>query len=97
MNNRTGRDNSLTPRRLGIDTHQEAVVYMRADCPVCRSEGFAAHSRVEVRLAGRTITATLNIVHGGLLSEGEVGMSEAAWQLLQPKPGERADFAHPAP
>jgi thymidine phosphorylase len=97
MNNRTGRDNSLTPRRLGIDTHQEAVVYMRADCPVCRSEGFAAHSRVEVRLAGRTITATLNIVHGGLLSEGEVGMSEAAWQLLQPKPGERANFAHPAP
>lgn len=89
-------DDSLAPRRLGIDTHQEPVVYMRADCPVCRSEGFAAHSRVEVRLAGRSITATLNIVHGTLVAPDEVGFSEAAWSLLRPQPGERARFAHPA-
>ena len=25
---------------LGIDTYQEAVIYMRRDCEVCRSEGF---------------------------------------------------------
>ena len=87
----------LEPRRLGIDTHQEAVVYLRADSPICRSEGFAAHSRVEVRLGERRITAILNVVHGELLAPGEVGCSEAAWALLQPKPGERATFAHPAP
>ncbi|HLW73682.1 MAG TPA: thymidine phosphorylase family protein [Gammaproteobacteria bacterium] len=91
------RADSLNPRRLGIDTHQEPVVYMRADCHVCRSEGFAAHSRVEVRLGGRSITATLNVVHGELLGEDEVGFSEAAWQLLQPQPSERARFAHPVP
>ena len=26
-------------------TYQEAVIYMRVDCPVCRSEGFEAPSR----------------------------------------------------
>ena len=37
---------TMRVRRLGIDTHQQAVVYMRQDCPVCRSEGFAAEARV---------------------------------------------------
>jgi thymidine phosphorylase len=92
----TARDDSLAPRRLGIDTHQEPVVYLRADSAVCRSEGFAAHSRVEARVGGRSITATLNIVHGGLLAEGEAGFSEAAWALLLPQPGERVRFAHAA-
>jgi len=36
---------TMRVRRLGIDTHQQAVVYMRQDCPVCRSEGFAAEAR----------------------------------------------------
>jgi len=80
---------------LGIDTHQEPVVYMRADCQVCRSEGFAAHSRVQVRLGNRSIIATLNIVYGSLLSTGEAGFSETAWTMLAPQPGERASFAHP--
>ena len=86
---------TFMPRRLGIDTHQEPVVYLRADCPVCRSEGFAAHSRVEVRLGARRVTATLNVVRGDWLGNGEAGLSDAAWEMLQPCPGERADFAHP--
>ena len=45
----------LKPRRLGIDTHQELVVYMRGDCHVCRSEGFDAHSRIQVNAGGRSI------------------------------------------
>jgi thymidine phosphorylase len=94
--NRDNHDNSLAPRRLGIDTHQEPVVYMRADCPVCRSEGFAAHSRLQVRLGVRSITATLNIVYGSLLGTDEAGLSEAAWSLLQPNPHDRVSFAHPA-
>ena len=89
------RDHSLAPRRLGIDTHQEPVVYMRADWPVCRLEGFAGHSRVQVRLGDRSIIATLNIVFGTLLGSDEAGLSEAAWNLLAPQPGERLSFAHP--
>jgi thymidine phosphorylase len=32
----------LRLKRLGIDTYQEPVIYMRQDCDVCRSEGFEA-------------------------------------------------------
>jgi thymidine phosphorylase len=87
----------LRVRRLGIDTHQEPVVYMRADCSICRSEGFGAQSRVYLKINGHGIIATLNIVHGELIAAGEVGLSEAAWRLLSPREGDLAQFSHPAP
>jgi thymidine phosphorylase len=40
-------------RRLGIDTGQEAVVYLRRDSAVVRSEGFDSQTRIEVRVGGR--------------------------------------------
>jgi thymidine phosphorylase len=95
--NTTSPRSQLTPRRLGIDTHQEPVVYMRRDCPVCRSEGFEAQSRIEVRIGSRHITATLNVVQGELLSADEVGLSEMAWRLLTPQGSELASFAHATP
>ncbi|MGD8575391.1 MAG: thymidine phosphorylase family protein, partial [Gammaproteobacteria bacterium] len=88
---------TLRLRRLGIDTYQEPVVYMRRDCPVCRSEGFAAHSRVRVEIPGRSVVATLNVVGSEMLADGEAGLSEAAWELLQPEAGQVAHFAHPMP
>ena len=54
---------SIQVRRFGIDTHQEAVIYMRADCEICRSEGFEAEARVEGRHGGRAVTATLTWTH----------------------------------
>lgn len=95
--NETSNHQTLTPLRLGIDTHQEPVVYMRADCPLCRSEGFDAQSRINVRVGGRQIIASLNVVHGEWLTPGHVGMSEAAWRTLQPQANDQAHFAHPAP
>lgn len=89
--------NTLQARRLGIDTLHEPVVFMRLDCPVCRSEGFEAHSRVEITAGSRRIVATLNVVHGDLLSPGEAGLSEIAWSMLHVEPGEMLHFAHPAP
>lgn len=85
----------LRPLRLGIDTHQELTVYMRADCPVCRSEGFEAHRRVLVAIEDRHMIGTLNVVHGNWLEEGYVGLSEAAWQTLLPQPGNLLHFRHP--
>lgn len=38
-------DNTLRAWRTGIDTYQEPVVYMRRDCAICRSEGFATLAR----------------------------------------------------
>jgi len=83
--------------RLGIDTSQEAIIYMREDCPVCRSEGFTAHRRVEVRNDGRRIVATLNVVTSEILSPGEAGLSDAAWAALGIEEGDHISVHHPAP
>ena len=72
----------MRARRLGIDTQNEAVIFMRQDCHVCRAEGFLAHTRIEVRFAGRAISATLYQVTSDLLHHDEAGLSEAAWRRL---------------
>ena len=89
--------NSLVLKRMGIDTHEEPIVYMQADCDVCRSEGFSAHSRVAVATDQASIIATLNVVRDGFVLPTEAGLSEAAWQLLRARPGQRATFSHPPP
>lgn len=83
---------------MGIDTYREPVIYMRADCHICRSEGFEAQSRILVECRGRSVVATLNVITDGHgLAHGEAGLSEAAWRLLQPVEGERIALSHPAP
>ncbi|MFC5437637.1 thymidine phosphorylase family protein [Rhodanobacter umsongensis] len=82
-------------RRLGIDTGHELVVYLNKDSPICRSEGFGAHSRLELRVGTQRVLATLNIVQDGLLGADEAGLSESAWLALQPGPDERVIIAHP--
>ncbi|HEY7502936.1 MAG TPA: thymidine phosphorylase family protein [Gemmatimonadales bacterium] len=84
-------------RRLGIDTGQEAVVYLRRDSAVVRSEGFDSQTRIEVRVGARSLRATLGVITGPLLEEGEAGLSEAAWARLQPQEGELVQFRHPRP
>jgi len=88
---------SLTAHRMGIDTHQEPVVYMRRDCGVCRSEGFEALSRVRIRNGSHAIIATLNIVDNELLAPGSAGFSEAAWKLLGVHEGTPVHASHPRP
>jgi thymidine phosphorylase len=51
--------NSIRARRFGVDTHEEAVVFMHKDCSVCRSEGFTAHARVVLCNGERRVVATL--------------------------------------
>ena len=78
-----GISHALRVRRLGIDTYQEAVVYMRRDCHVCRSEGFETQARIRLEHGGHSIIATLNVITTDLLGDGEAGLSEAAWQKFQ--------------
>ncbi|MEO8020101.1 MAG: thymidine phosphorylase family protein, partial [Pseudomonadota bacterium] len=90
---------AATPRmrlvRAWIDTYQEPVIYMHADCAVCRSEGFDAQARVWVEVGDRSIIATLNVVtNGGWLQPETAALSEAAWQRLNPQPHEMAMFRH---
>jgi thymidine phosphorylase len=91
----TGR--SLQARRLGIHAQHEAIVFMRTDCHVCRSEGLSARSQVSVRANGREIIATLYQVSTDLIAPDQVGLSEAAWQRLQVSDGDRLTVRHADP
>lgn len=93
----SGAANGLRIRRLGIDTYQEPVVYMRSDCHICKSEGFEAQSRIEVWRGDRHIIATLNVVHSSILSMQEIGLSEAAWRALGGKDGDQVQVVHSTP
>jgi len=89
---------ALKIRRMGIDTHQEPVIYMRADCHICRSEGFEAQSRVLITSRGHAIIGTLNVVTDNrLLAPDEAGLSNAAWRMLQAHEGDYAELSHPEP
>lgn len=92
-----GRHGMLKLRRLGIDTYQEAVIYMPRDCHVCRSEGFAAQSRVRVTLGGRHVIATLNVVSAAMLQDNEASLSESAWRALRAQEGATIEVTHPEP
>jgi thymidine phosphorylase len=89
--------NMLRARRIGIDTQYETVVLMRKDCPICRSEGFAAHARVRLTRGDRTIIATLYQVTGDLLAHEEAGLSDSAWRRLGLRDGEMIAVSHPRP
>jgi thymidine phosphorylase len=80
--------------RTGIDTHQEPVVYMRRDCPVCRAEGFTTQARVQLAVGERSVVATLSVVDGEWLAHGVAGLSESAWAALRPQPDERLSVRH---
>lgn len=89
------KTNSLCLRRLGIDTYTEAVIYMREDCRICRSEGFEAQSRVLIKHNLHSIIATLNVARNGLLAPNEASLSEVAWKLLNAEEGDCIEIAHP--
>ncbi len=89
--------NVLRLKRLGIDTQQENVAYMRHDCHICRAEGFFAHARIKASHGSRSIIVTLHHLRNDLLSEGEASLSEAAWKLLDVKEGEKVSFSHMEP
>lgn len=88
---------SLRVRRLGIDTYQVPVVYMRKDSPVCRSEGFEALARLQVSGRDQEIIATLNVIEDGIVGDHELGLSEAAWNLLGASEGDSVEVSHPPP
>ncbi len=87
----------LLARPVGIDTYQEAVIYMRSDCAVCRSEGFESQSRVKVSGNGREFVATLNVVQANMLDHGEAGLSDIGWSLLDADAPCPVAVSHPEP
>ena len=90
-------EQTLTTRRLRLETQREPIVLMHADCPVARSEGFTARAQVELQADGRTAIATLYQVSDGLLGVHEVGLSEVVWTKLGVADGAAVTIRHPQP
>ncbi|GGB92420.1 putative thymidine phosphorylase [Marinobacterium zhoushanense] len=90
--------NSLKAVRIGIDTYQESVVYMRDDCHICRAEGFGVQTRVRVQAGAQSILARLNVVESlaDLLPAGHIGLSKIAWDRLGLEEGGSVSISHPA-
>ena len=92
-----GQPYLLSVKRLGIQSLQEAQIFMRKDCHVCRSEGFSSHARVQVSHNGRSIVANLFQVTSDIVAVDEVGMSDSAWNALGLSDGEKVTISHPPP
>lgn len=88
--------NSLKIRSVNIDTYRENIIYMRGDCPICKSEGFSALTRIIVHYGGRSIIATLNVVFD-LVGHGEAGLSNEALKRLQVQEGGLIQVGHLKP
>lgn len=88
---------SLRARRLGLHAQHDAIVLMRTDCHVCRSEGLSARSQVLVAAGAREVLATLYQVSSDMVAIDEVGLSEGAWQRLSVSDGDSLTVRHPDP
>lgn len=88
---------ALRARRIGLHTQREPVVIMRRDCPICHSEGLAPRSQVLLRADGREVTAILFQGAEELLERDEIGLSDAAWELLAGREGELVSVTHVQP
>lgn len=82
---------------LGIDTRFEFIVFIHADCFVCKSEGFQAHTRVVVSAGDNSIVATLIIVKSSILHRNEASLSESAWKKLNAREGDEIMLSHLEP
>ena len=87
----------LKARRIGLHTQREPIVVLRTDCAVCRSEGLAPRSQLLVQAGKRAVAAILFQGADDLLDQGEIGLSEAAWDLLGAVEGEPVRISHLPP
>lgn len=87
----------MKAKSLGIDTLHENILFVHRDSVVCRAEGLEALSRVIIAYEGKTIIATLDVVHSDLLHKEEASLSLAAWNQLHLRNGDRMIVSHLGP
>ncbi len=88
----------LKVRRIAIDTYRENVAYLHRDCLIYRAEGFQALAKVTIFLDGQQIQAVLNVVDDeAFVGQGELGLSEQAFNQLGALEGEEVRVAQAEP
>lgn len=79
---------------MGINTHQEPLVYMHKDCHICRAEGFSASARLLIKSSKGELIATLNVIENETLQPGHIGVSNIARDTLQVSAGDSVIVRH---
>ncbi|GAB3398569.1 thymidine phosphorylase family protein [Massilia agilis] len=85
----------LRATRLRLHAQDQAIALMRADCHVCRSEGLSPRSQVLVVAGKHEVQALLYQIDSPLLEQGQVALSEAAWDALHISDGDEVQVRHP--
>lgn len=94
----SSRRQTLTLRRVAIDTFRENVAYLHRDCDIYRAEGFQALAKVEISGRGRRILAVLNVVDDPqIIAPAELGLSAQAFEQLGLAEGRPVRIAHAEP
>lgn len=89
---------SLTVRRVEIDTYHENVAYLNRECSIYRAEGFQALSKIEVSVNGTRFLAVLNVVDdSSIVQPGELGLSLQAFEHLHADEGTLVTVNHAEP
>jgi len=90
----------LRLKRVAIDTYRENVAYLHRDCPIYRTEGFQALTKVEIRSrqGRRPVLAVLNVVDdSSIVKTDELGLSEQAFAQLGCDEHKEVRVAHATP
>ncbi len=91
---------SLKLRRVAIDTYKENVAYLHRDCPIYRTEGFQALSKIEIHKMknGNPVIAVLNIVDDDTITApDQIGLSEQVFQQMDLPEGSHVFISHASP
>lgn len=89
---------TLTIRRVGIDTYHENVAYLNRECSIYRAEGFQALSKIMVSANGSRLLAVLNVVDDNLIVQpGELGLSQQAFEHFEVGEGGLVTVDHAEP
>jgi thymidine phosphorylase len=91
---------SLKLRRVGIDTYKENVAYLHRECPIYRTEGFQALSKIEIHIVGNgaPVIAVLNIVDDdSITAPDQLGLSEQVYHQLGMPDGTEVFISHASP
>ncbi len=91
---------TLTLKRVAIDTYRENVAYLHRDCPVYRSEGFQALSKIEIHREndGQPVIAVINVVDDdAITAPGELGLSEQVYDQFGLPEGSPVTIRHATP
>ncbi|MGZ3862137.1 MAG: thymidine phosphorylase family protein [Bacteroidia bacterium] len=79
---------TLKVKSVGIDTYRENIIFLSADCHICKSEGFTALTRLGIHYKEKSIVATLNVVYSDMLNREQAGLSMEAMKRLGVKEGD---------